>query len=193
MITTFQETFTPMEISKVGFKFHKDGELVQFGCAGTISAETEMASKTVKCGVQVIKKKNRPVQVNVTLTGHAKKEAIARIMGLTNEGLKPGVYSYDDDSSSGDFTVTADIIDDFDEVTKLIAFPKCTAETGLQFTVDKTADEYAMIDYTFTSMFTEIGGKLRAYVEAFTEDIDEDLANQWRTNFTTDLVEKESV
>lgn len=185
--TKLQETFTPMEIEKVSLQF-KGSETLSFGCAAVLASETEMAFKQVKCGIQTIKRKGKPVQLNVTLSGHAKTGTIRKIFGLSNEGLKPGVYSYDGDSSSGDFVLTADVIDDFDEVTKIIAFPKCTSETGLQFTVDKTADEFQAVEYSFTAMFTDINGKLRAYVEAFTYEVDEGTLETWHTAFTPELV-----
>ncbi|MGL9969364.1 phage tail protein [Enterococcus sp. DIV1420a] len=188
MNTQVVSTFTPMEISQVSLKFKKNDQLISFGCAGVLSSETEMAFKQVKCGIQTIKRKGKPVQLNVKLTGHARTDTVLALIGLSNEGLKPGIYSYNEDSSSGDFTLTADVIDDFDDVTKLVAFPKCTSESGLQFTVDRTADEYQMVEYSFTAMFTKINGKLRAYVEAFTDQISEEIANKWRTSFSEELV-----
>lgn len=127
--------------------------------------------------------------MSLTLNGHVKVPVLRDIFGLSNEGLKAGVYSYGADSLSKPFVLTADVLDEFEAQTKLIAFSNCVAATGLKITVENGADEVAEVELEFTAM---IDDNRKCYYEAIISELDEAdkdaFVKQWHTNFTPDMV-----
>lgn len=184
------ETFYPVDIANVAVKFKDDVIAKSFGCTGTLSGETEMRVVSAKCGGVTLEEKNKPVRMTGTISAFVKVDVYRRIFGIRNEGLKPGVYSYGTKSLGEEFTLTADIVDDFKDVTKVIAFPKANSSVGLTFTIDTSSDEVAQLEISFTELPDEAG---EFYYEGFVEEMAPELADQWRKNFSYDLVKDNGV
>ncbi|WP_367590228.1 hypothetical protein [Heyndrickxia ginsengihumi] len=124
--------------------------------------------------------------MTLKINAHVQVAPLRKIFGLSNEGLKPGIYSYGSDSIGEEFVLTADAIDDFEDVTKLIAFPNCSSSTGLTLSIENGADEVAELELEFTAM---IDDNNKCYYEAFISELDDpSLADQWRKNFSYDVV-----
>lgn len=180
------EEFDSVRISNFAIKFKKDQVAQAFGCVGSIEGETEMLTIVKKCEGVETKSKSRPQKMTLTLNAHVRVDPLRRIFGLSNEGLKPGVYSYGSDSLGEDFALTADVIDDFEELTKLIAFPNCSSSTGLTLNIENGADEVAELELEYTAM---VDSNRKCYYEAFVDEVsDTTVINQWHTNFTPELV-----
>lgn len=185
-MTTVIETFYSVDITNVSVKFQKSLLAESFGCTGTLSGETEMRTVSAKCGGVTLEEKSLPMKMTGTITAFVKMDIYRKLFGIKNEGLKPGVYSYGLDSKSEEFTLTADIVDDFNEVTKIIAFPKAKSSTGLTFTVDKSNDEVAMMEISFTALPDKAK---QFYYEGLTAEIDDqETIDKWRKDFSYDLV-----
>lgn len=188
MPTTVVETFYPVDISNVAVKFNDASEAVSFGCTGVLSAETEMRVVAAKCGAETVKEASKPIKMTGTISGHAKVSILREVFGLSNEGLKPGIYSYGLDSKGKSFTLTADVVDDFDNVTKIIAFPLVANSSGFKFSIDKSSDEVAPVELEFTCTPDQAR---KFYYEGFVDEIDdEDVIEKWRTAFDYSLVQK---
>ncbi|GGC84265.1 phage tail protein [Enterococcus wangshanyuanii] len=187
---TIIETFYPVDIANVAVKFKDDAIAKSFGCTGTLSGETEMRVVSAKCGGVTLEEKSKPVRMTGTISAFVKVDVYRRIFGIKNEGLKPGVYSYGTKSLGEEFTLTADIVDDFKDVTKVIAFPKANSSVGLTFTIDTSSDEVAQLEISFTELPDEAG---EFYYEGFVDEMTKDLADQWRKNFSYDLVKEDGV
>lgn len=183
------ETFYPVDINNVAAKFKNGTQAIAFGCTGVLSGETEMRVIAAKCGGVTLEEVSKPVRMTVTITAYVKMEVYRRFFGLSNDGLKPGVYSYGLGSKGEEFTLTADVIDEFKDLTKVVAFPKTISATGLTFTIDKSQDEVAMMELQCTAMPDSAA---QFYYEGFADEIDdEEILKDWRTNFNYDLVKKE--
>ncbi len=181
MAVKIVEAFYPTDIDNVAVKFKKDTTSVAFGCTGVISGETEMKTVAVKCGGETIKEKSKAMKMTVKVTAHVKIDVYRRIFGITNDGLKPGVYAYGTDSKSEDFSLTADAVDDFDDIVKIMAFPNCSSATGLTFTIDKGNDEVAQMELEFT--VTRDDNK-KFFYEGFIDEIEESgLVDMWHKAF----------
>lgn len=185
-MTTVIETFYPVDIANVSVKFSNSELAESFGCTGVLSGETEMRTVSAKCGAITLEEKSLPIKMTGTVSAFVKMGIYRKLFGIKNEGLKPGVYAYKLDSKGGEFTLTADIVDDFNEVTKIIAFPKANTSTGLTFTIDKSNDEVAMMEISFTAL----PDKAKAfYYEGLVEEMaDPETVEKWRKNFSYDLV-----
>lgn len=184
------ETFDAIAIKNTSLQIHnnngtkENGEKI--GCVGSISGETTMRELVKRCEGVEVRKRAKPERMDLTLTAHVKLALAREIFGLTNEDLKPGVYKYSKDAKGKEFTLTADVVDEFEDETKLIAFPKCTSATGLKFTVANGAEEVAELELLF-SVYPDEEGNF--YYEAVISELeDAEMADEWHVDFQHELV-----
>lgn len=177
--------FDAMRVRNVAFQY--DDETVEFECIGSIGGETEMREIVKRCEGVVRKAINIPTQHNLTLAGYVPVKALRRTFGLKNDELAEGVYSYGLDSKGETFTLSADVIDLFEEVTKLVAFPNAHTATGLQYTIDNDEDETAYVELEFNANPDSHG---QFYYEAFANEVSEDIKKDWHKEFSRDLVKE---
>ncbi|WP_042682548.1 hypothetical protein [Anaerosalibacter massiliensis] len=179
--------FSPVSIKNASVQFLKGGvqeEGKRFGCMGTLEAETEVAEKVKNCegSVQTI---TIPKFMTVTVGGHVKRYVIRDIFDIKTEGLKKGVYSYGTTSKGRRFVFTADVIDEFEDITQLIAFSNCSNMTGLSLSIDNDADEVAYLELEFQANADDLG---QFYYEAFVDEVEDTVKEQWHTKFNSTLV-----
>lgn len=160
---------------------------VKFGSVGTLSFEPETTTLSKREGRVITKEKVVTTKLNVSVSAHIPVAVARDFFGLSNEGLKSGVYSYGEGSLGKDFVWTADVIDDFEEITKLVAFPKASNSAGLTLTIDSTQEELALLELTFSAV-ADIAGQF--YYEAIVPELeDPTIAEQWHSEFKRSLVE----
>jgi len=154
----------------------------------TLSGETEMR--------EVIKKDPEtgsaesvamPVKHMVTLAGRFPAAIIREVNGLDSKGLRTGVYGYGPTSRGKNFILTADMVDEFEDVVKKIAYPKCTNIKGLTYEIDNESDEYGYMELEITCQAVLIGGVPRFYVESFVGESIAAITDAW-DNFEASLV-----
>lgn len=184
--------FSAVSIKKASLQFFEAGEKqagIPFGCMGTLDAETEMVEKTKNCE-GVIETISIPQYMTVTVEGHIKKDVVRDLFGIKTEGLKDGVYSYGISSKGKRFVFTADVIDEFEDVVQLIAFPKGSSVTGLTLSIDNEADETPYMELEFRANADEKGN---FYYEAFYDEVEEAIQTAWHTEFNVTLIETPEV
>lgn len=181
--------FDAMRIRNVSVQYD-DKEVENFQCAGSITGETEMREIVKRCEGVARKTRQLPIKHNLTLTGYVPVVVLRRTYGLSNEDLAEGVYSYGIDSQGEDFVLTADVIDEFENTTKLVAFPNATTATGLTFTVDNDEDEVAYVELEFVANPDDQG---KFYYEAFSGEVSESIKKDWHEDFSYDLVKEPNV
>ena len=181
------DAFDAMRIRNGSIKFQGGTEATPLGCSGTLTGETELREIVKRCEGVTVKKLSKPIAHNVTLSGYFPVKVLRDIFGLANAKLKAGVYSYGKGSVGKPFVLTADVVDEFEDITKLIAFPNGSSLTGLQYTIDNDADEVAYTELEFSANPDEAG---EFYYEAFASEIDSSTAQEWHTNFSRELVEE---
>lgn len=178
--------FDPVSIKNPTIKFKGDTTAQEFGAIGKIDGETELLEIVLKKEGIETKRKSTPQKMTLKLNAHVLIDPLRKIFGLSNDNLQPGVYAYGSDSKGREFTLTADVIDEFEEVTKLIAFPNCVSSTGLLLSVENGADEVAELELEFTAM---VDDNKKCYYEAIVDELeDSTLATKWKTDFNYDLV-----
>lgn len=187
------ENFDSWSIKNASIQFLKGGVQqpgTKFGCVGTLAVEPETTVLSKKCGRETIGEKTKTMKLNVTVSAHIPVAVARQYFGLSNEGLKSGVYSYGSDSLGDDFVWTADIVDDFEDITKLVAFPKASNSSGFTINIDAGQEELAMLELSFSAVADAKG---RFYYEAITAELeDETIEEQWHTQFKRELVEATS-
>lgn len=177
--------FDAVSIKNPAIKF--DGELQSqsFGGIGKVSGETTLREIVKKLEGIEVKKKSTPEKMVLKLTAHVPVAPIRKLFGLSNSGLKPGIYAYGSPCKGLPFVLTGDVLDEFEDVTKLIAFPNCISNTGLTLNVENGADTVAELELEFTAYLDE---NKYCYYEAFVSEIEVADVTTWRTNFTPTLV-----
>ncbi|MYL50253.1 phage tail protein [Halobacillus litoralis] len=190
-MATIVERFDPVTITNLGVQMVGDDGTKEagqkFGAAGSLGGETTLREiiKTEE-GIEVAKKV-KPQKMDLTVTGHVQVSVLRDIFGFKTDDLKPGVYSYGSDSKGKRFTLTADAIDEFEDVTKLMAFPNCTSATGFVFTIENGADEVALMELTLSAYPDDTK---QIYYEALIDELDDvTISDTWHTQFDRTLVE----
>jgi len=164
----------------------------KFGSVGSVEGETSLRELIKREEGVEVKKRTKPEKIDLTISAHVPVQVVRDIFGLSNEDLNPGVYKYSKEAKGKEFTYTADVIDEFEDVTKLIAFPRCTSSTGFKFTVTNGADEVAEMEVEIT-VYPDEQGNL--YYEAIVDELDElsTVPTTWHTQFIYTLVELPAV
>lgn len=188
-MTTVIKEFDAVSIKNASIQFFKNGvqqDGTPFGALGSIEGETEGNIITKKVEGVEAKSKFKPVKMNMTVSAHIPVQVARDFFGLKTTGLKPGVYAYGSLSGGEKFVLTADVIDEFEDVVKMIAFSNCSNSTGFKISVENGADEVAMLELEFTALKDELGN---FYYEAFIDEVDQTIASTWHTKFDSTLVE----
>lgn len=172
------DVFDAVEIKNASVLFKGEQVTEPFGCIGKLDAETEIKSKSKICGGVTQKKKSKPTQMNIKISGHMQLKVIREIFGITNKGLIDGVYSYGTNSLGKDFSFVAEEFDTFEENTRLIAFPNCSSATGFIKSVENGAEELAEVELEITALPDEFN---EFYYEGI--ELPEDIAKEWMTKF----------
>lgn len=180
--------FDATAIGTIGFLFEGESTAIASDCNGTLSVETEVQTVQKKCGATVVKSISKPTEMTVTLEAKLPVEVFRRVQGIKHlEELKDGVYAYGGDSKGEKFTLTVEVIDEFEDETKLIAFPEVSLSSGLTFELENGADEVADVEIEAKAYQDEHG---KWYYEAIASEATDVDKTEWLTNFTYDTVKK---
>lgn len=181
--------FDSVTIANASIQFFENGEQqegTKFGCVGQLESETEIVEIVKRCAGVEVKKISKPQKSNVTISAHIPINVFRDFFGLSNKDLKPGVYSYGADSKGKNFVFTADVVDEFEDVTKLIAFANCSSATGLKLSIENGADEVALLELEYTALPDD---NRKIYYEALIPELEDDkVATDWHKTFTKELV-----
>lgn len=164
-----------------------DAVATSFGCIGTLEGTSDIQAVEKKCEGAVIKTVKKVNKVDVTLTGHPYVAVLRNVAGLTNEGLKEGVYGYGADIKSKKIVLTAKV-EDMEGNVKYIAFPNMDDVQGLNISINNDVTEIEMKNFSFSALKDENG---MFYYEALEKDLsDANVKEQWLTNFSSSLVKE---
>lgn len=183
------ENFDHIKLTKIFLTYYAaNGSLepntIEIPCIGLLEVETEMSEFSKNCGNEQIYSYTKPIYQTVSFTGHVPLAVYRRIYGISNKGLVPGVYSYGTKSIAGKFVLTGEIYDEYQDQTKLIAFPHGRTTEGMTFSIDNTADELAEMEFEFRANKDDYG---QTYYEAMVSELEpEDAAffrEEWHRAF----------
>lgn len=158
-----------------------------FGCIGTLEGSSDIATVEKKCEGAVVKTVKKVNKVDVTLTGHPYVAVLRNVAGMTNEGLKEGIYGYGSNIKAKKIIFTAKV-EDMEGNIKYIAFPNMDDVSGLTISINNDVTEIEMKNFEFSALKDENG---MFYYEALEDEItDETVKTKWLTAFTPELVKE---
>lgn len=158
-----------------------------FGCIGTLEGSSDIATVEKKCEGAVVKTVKKVNKVDVTLTGHPYVAVLRNVAGMTNEGLKEGIYGYGANIKAKKIVFTAKV-EDMEGNIKYIAFPNMDDVSGLTISINNDVTEIEMKNFEFSALKDENG---MFYYEALEDEItDEQVKTKWLTAFTPELVKE---
>lgn len=178
------EGFSEYEVKQSKVKFDT-GNAIALGCVGKLSQTLNAKTVTKKCeGIEQMSRTYGDGTGELVFTLHMKLAAYYEMFGLQSEGLATGVRAYGQKSKHKEFCYTA-IVYDEERNIKYKAYPRCVIKTGITGSIENAAEEVAEIEVTVSVMPDELGN---AMYEAFAEELDETIAEQWLDNFSLDLI-----
>lgn len=180
-----REDFEDYQVVEATVKIGEE-TAIGFGPMGTLDGESDISTVEKKAEGRTLKVKKRVNKMNVTMTGHATVPVKRNIYGLSNEGLKEGVYAYGTDIAIPSIVFTA-IILDMEGNKKYMAFPKMEDVKGLNIKIDNDVTEIEMNEFEFTAL---ADSNKKFYYEAYEDELDEETKAAWLTNFTPELVKQ---
>lgn len=156
------------------------------GCVGTLGMEADVRTISKKCEGVTTDEITKTNFYTVTFAGHATIGLIRDIFGLSNEGLKKGVYAVGKKTNGkkGVFTFVAE--DMYGTQRKLMAYPKMGVVNGYAFSHENGADEIAETEIEFKAMADTLGN---FYYEAYEDEVDDEAVKTgWSKTFDEELV-----
>lgn len=188
MASAVVKSFEGSAIKNGSFRYLSDtisATQLPVGCVGKISGTTDVKTKQKLCGGVPQKTISTPNEHTVTISGQVRADFVRKIYGLTNEGLKSGVFAYGPGSSPEPFMFTVNVIDEFDGITKLMAFPSLTVKNGYAMEYDASQDSFEGVEIELSANLDDNGNW---FYEAFTGEADVSIQNAWHTNWKPDLM-----
>lgn len=181
------KTFDVSNVTNVTLQY-ASGDIDVIPCFGSINGTTDMRTINRTCkGVQT--SISKPQKLKVTTTMFMPVETYRDVFGLTQDGLKAGVYAYGAESKGKQLALVARFKDDFQDNEKIIAIPKATTTTGLSFSADADGNDVVKITLELEAGLDELDN---LYYEAIigdgTDEVSEVDAKKWETGFKVDLV-----
>ena len=90
------DVYSYFECDQLAMKVAGDEAYTRDDCVGTLSVERETKTVTKSCRGVVKKRKTKPTgNGTINLKMHIKMALYRKIYAMTNEGLQPGIYAFD--------------------------------------------------------------------------------------------------
>lgn len=158
----------------------------KLGCTGKIELSSEYKTIVKNCEGLETKKVKKLVKLTGNISAHMPLAIARTVFGLSNKGLKDGVYAIDDSTDTPNMCLTAKAIDLFTDEEKYMCLPKISFSTGFIKTIDNTADQVAEISLNFDAYKDENG---KFYYESCASEVeDANISTKWLEEFTPTLV-----
>lgn len=178
--------FSDFELKKLGFKFKGTTEYKAVECIGSLEEEMEVKVITKSCR-GVVKKKITKGTGNGDLKGsaHIPWDIYTEAFGMNLDTLITGVKAYGANSIHKEIALTA-LVEDEDGNVKYKAYPKAVMSVGKASKIKNGEEEVAEYEFEISVMPDEYGNGV---YEALASELDEEIAEQWLTAFTPELVQ----
>lgn len=187
--------FSEFDLRKQSIKLKGAEAFLPCNCVG--SCEESMNSRVVtkKCrGVTTKTKIKGDGTGTLKFSMHVPYEQYVTAYGMNLDTLKDGVYAYGQNSIHKEMSIVQDVYDE-DDHRKLKAYPNCIITSGIARKIENGSETVAELELEVAVMPDESGnGMYEALVsgEEGAKTVAEDIVAKWMTEFTPDLVAKES-
>lgn len=162
----------------------------KLGCTGKLEISSEYKTIVKNCEGVESKSVKKIVKLTGTISVHMPLAIARTVFGLSNEGLKTGVYGISDTTNTPNMCLTTKAIDLFTDEEKYICLPNIAFTSGFAKTIDNTSEEVAEVELEFNAYKDENN---EFYYEACASEIDATtIGNKWLEEFTPSLVKAAS-
>lgn len=162
----------------------------KLGCTGKIEISSEYKTIVKNCEGVEAKSVKKITKLTGNISVHMPLAMARLVFGLSNDGLKSGVYGLSDKSSVPNMCLTSKAVDLFTDEEKYICIPNLAITSGFAKTIDNTAEEIAEVTLEFNGYKDD---NKEFYYEACASEVDEaTIGNKWLEEFTPSLVKAAS-
>ena len=182
------DVYSYFECDQLGIKVAGDEEYTRDDCIGSLTVERETKTVTKSCRGVVKKRKTKPTgNGTIKLKMHIKMALYRKIHAMTNEGLQPGVYAFDNTEPMPEFAVTARVKDEDDNVM-FLGYPRCKIEEINSLEIENGAEEVAEVEMSVSYMPDDYNkGEYQALEVELTGDVLN--ADNWMTDFDSETAQ----
>ena len=188
MAITSADVYSYFECDQLAIKVTGEEAYTRDDCIGSVEVERETKTVTKSCRGVVKKRKTKPTgNGTITLKLHIKLGLYRKLTAMTNEGLQPGVYAWDNTVSMPEASVTARVKDEDDNIMYL-AYPRAKVEELNTLSIENGAEEVAEVEIKLSYMPDDYNkGEYQALADELTgEVLNED---NWMTAFSSELAQ----
>ena len=191
MAITSESVFSPYEIDQFAIKVAGETEYTRDDCVGSMTVERETKTVTKSCRGVVKKRKTRPTgNGTITVSMHIKRDLYRKLNGMTNEGLQPGIYAFDNTSAMPEASVVAHVKDEDDNVL-FLGYPRVKVEEINTLSIENGAEEVAEVEIKMSYMPDDYNkGEYEALEDELTGDVI--TGENWMTTFSSELAQATS-
>lgn len=185
------EPYSYFECDQFAMKVDGDETYTRDDCVGALEVERETKTVTKKCR-GVIKKRKTKVTGNGTVTVklHIKLDLYRKLHAMTNEGMQPGVYAYNNTKSMPEASITARVLDEDDNIMYL-AYPRTKIEEIGKLSIENGNEEVAECEMKLSYMPDDYNqGEYQALEAELTGDVLN--ADNWMTEFSSEIARLDS-
>lgn len=185
---TPDDVYSYYECDQLAIKVAGDESYTRDDCVGSLNVERETKTVTKKCRGVVKKRKTKPTgNGTVTLKMHIKMALYRRIHAMTNEGLQPGVYAFDNTKSMPELALTARVKDEDDNIM-FLGYPRCKVEEINALEIENGAEEVAELEMKLSYMPDDYNkGEYQALEVELTGDVL--TPSNWMTTFSSETAQ----
>lgn len=182
------DVYSYFECDQLAIKVAGDEEYTRDDCIGSLTVERETKTVTKSCRGVVKKRKTKPTgNGTINLKMHIKMALYRKIHAMTNEGLQPGVYAFDNTEPMPEFAITARVKDEDDNVM-FLGYPRCKIEEINSLEIENGAEEVAEVEMSVSYMPDDYNkGEYQALEVELTGDVLN--ADNWMTDFDSETAQ----
>ena len=182
------DVYSYFECDQLAMRVAGEEEYTRDDCVGTLSVERETKTVTKSCRGVVKKRKTKPTGTGtINLKMHIKMALYRKIHAMTNEGLQPGIYAFDNTEPMPEFSLTARVKDEDDNIM-FLGYPRCKIEEINSMEIENGAEEVAEVEMTVSYMPDDYNkGEYQALEVELTGDVLN--ADNWMTDFDSETAQ----
>ena len=182
------DVYSYFECDQLAMKVAGEEEYTRDDCVGTLSVERETKTVTKSCRGVVKKRKTKPTgNGTINLKMHIKMALYRKIHAMTNEGLQPGIYAFDNTEPMPEFSLTARVKDEDDNIM-FLGYPRCKIEEINSMEIENGAEEVAEVEMTVSYMPDDYNkGEYQALEVELIGDVLN--ADNWMTDFDSETAQ----
>lgn len=182
------DVYSYFECDQLAMRVAGEEEYTRDDCVGTLSVERETKTVTKSCRGVVKKRKTKPTgNGTINLKMHIKMALYRKIHAMTNEGLQPGIYAFDNTEPMPEFSLTARVKDEDDNIM-FLGYPRCKIEEINSMEIENGAEEVAEVEMSVSYMPDDYNkGEYQALEVELTGDVLN--ADNWMTDFDSETAQ----